>query len=205
MGKLYLSAKGTAKRFRRRPKTVPNKKLATVGTVKRLINRNVNKQRSDAVSVNAANVTDTGTITAIDYNVSDDYIYDSMFMRIFINNGTLANVLVRIIVFQWKDTTTPVIGDLLSTANPLAPLGNPGDTSRTCGGKLHLLSDILTTMNVTDDNNRLFTLKYYKKRLLPLDSDTAESKNRVYVAYISNAAATYPVMTLYRSQVYHQN
>lgn len=207
MGKLYLSAKGSATRFRRRPKSAPNKKLATIGTVKRLINHNVDKSRSDQGLIVSQNVTTTAVITAVISTSYQEAILDSFECRGSITNPTL-NSVVRIILFQWKDTTVPVIADILqATAGPLvlSSIGRGGN-DYSCGGKMHLLWDSLSHMNTSTYSVKSFTKKVYKKRLLVIKGESAtEIKNMMYICYLSDTAATPPVLNLTTSLVFHTN
>lgn len=191
------------KRSYRRSKR-PNKQLATVGTVKRLISSNVDRFRQDSLIVSSQNMTTTTTITSA-YSFSANTVLDELQFYVRITNPTLG-CIVRILFFQWKDTTTPVEADILSaTGDPLSPIGNSSDSQRNCGGKMHMLSDIMLPVNTNTYNTRSFKLKYYKKKLLPIKYDGAEVKNRVYIAYLSDTAVTPPVLSVFRSVIAHNN
>lgn len=110
------------------------------------------------------------------------------------------------IFFQWKDTTTPVIADVLAyTTDPLSALGRSSDARRNGGGKLHMLKDMLIAMNTSDKNVRCGLIKFYKKKLLDVQYDGSEYKNRLYICYLSDTAVTPPVLTLNESYLYHEN
>lgn len=189
---------------KKRPKSAPNKKLATVGTVKRLINFNVDKVRLDTAVYSAQTISTAVVITQLSpASITDLLSMDDYQCRYKITNPTL-NVFIRIIFFQWKDTTTPVTSDVLSTSDPLSPIGRSSDTKRTCGGKIHVLRDMLIHMNTTDKNVKSGFIKFYKKKLLDLTYDGSEIKNKLYVLLLSDAAATPPVITMTDSQVYHE-
>lgn len=192
-------------RYQAKKKAKPNKKMATVGTVKRLINRNVDKERADSQIITAQNVTTTAVITTL-WNPGNEVILDNLELYFKLTNPTLLTV-TRIVIFQWKDTTTPVEADLLRyTGDPLSSFGATiSDTSRTCGGKLHILSDFVMPMDITYHTCRSFRVKYYKKRLLDIKSDGNETKNVIYIMYLSDTAVTPPVLTVRRSVVYHPN
>jgi len=142
MGKVYLASK--AKRTVRRPKSAPNRKLATVGVVKRLINRNIDKVGAISQAISAANVTTTAGIQALNPAGTTDCIYDSFDIRLVLKNPTL-NVAVRLLFFQWKDTSTPTVADVLTVANPFGHFDD-GD----CIKRLKVLSDKTYSMNLFD-------------------------------------------------------
>lgn len=202
LGKLYLSQRARTAPSRK-GKRVTNKKLATIGTVKRLISSQVDRQRHDAQTIVAQNVTTTAQIYNMMSILSANASLNSFKAKVFITNPTL-NVAVRLLVFQWKDTTTPVIADLLDyTTDPLSPIGLAGDSQYTCGGKIHILTDMLIPMNTTDKNVKAFTLTYYKKRLLDIKSDNNEIRNLLFFCFLSNTAVTPPVITVTRTMNYN--
>lgn len=190
---------------RRYRKNQPNKKLATVGTVKRLINYNVNKLRSDSQVVTSTNIVDSATITNIG-NIGDyDYVLDHFELRGWIKNDTLT-CLARLIFFQWKDTAAPTVADVLSfTTSALSPIGASSDPGYTCSNRMHLLADMLIPLNTNTKNVYSFTKKFYKKKLLDFKSDTSDTKNKIYLLHIGTASATYPVLNITRSVIYHDN
>lgn len=195
------------KRFAQ-PKLKDKNKIATVATVKRIVNRNVDKLRQDFQLIAAQNVTTTAVLTPNTLGGgagTSDQIYDSFQLRYKITNPTL-NACIRVIVFQWKDTTTPVVADLLSfTTDPLSELGRANDPKHNCGGKLHLLMDRTIAMWASTDNIRTGSMSFYGKKLLNQESDGVEQKNIIYIMYLSDAAATPPVLTMTTSLVYHGN
>lgn len=180
------------------------KNVATKTYVKKQIIRNAIKGRIDVNSVIAQNVTTTAGIIKL-YDPVTDTMLDDMQLYCKIVNPTL-NVAVRILIFQWKDTTVPVVADLLSlTTTPISPIGyNPGDELRTCGGKLHMLTDKLFTLDIVNMPIKAWVYKYYKSRLLDIKSDGTEFLNVPYILYMSDTAFTPPILTVNSSIRYRE-
>lgn len=204
-GGKYFSMRAASAPAKKSRSKRPDKKLATIATVKRLINYNVDKWRVDSQVINAVDITSTATVTHLSNIGDDDYALDHFEFRGLITNATLT-CLARLIFFQWKDDSAPVVADLLSfTTSPLSPIGISSDVGYTCAGRMHLLADMLIPLNTNTKNVYSFTKKFYKKKLLDIKSDTTDTRNKIYVCFLSNTAVTAPVLTLTRSIIYHKN
>lgn len=200
MSKMYVKRS----RYQTHRKKPANKKLATVGTVKRLINHNVDQVYSTAQAIAAVNMTSTATITQLGNNVNVDIVNKFLKIRAYITNPTL-NVNCRMIFFQWKDTTVPVVADVLRYTTDVNSTLGAGNDGEACGGKMHLLRDYHFVLDPVWQTNKALDVTFYEKKILDYKSDGTETKNYFYILFISNTAATPPVLSLDTLHKYHSN
>jgi len=166
-------------------------KVATIKQVKRLINRNVDKQWIDEI-VTGGNVTNTATLQAYSQYPQDNCIFNSIKMTCSFTNPTLNNTKVRFIVFQWKDVSAPTAAAIF--AQPSDPLAQ--FTWNMCEGRLHVLTDQTFTMDVVNKPQHLFKKTYYSKALLPIKYDGINNvNNAIYYIVLSNQTVTPPLIT----------
>lgn len=202
MSKMYVNR---SKYVRKTYKKPANKKLATVGTVKRLINGNIDHVFNYSGLLTASTLTTTAVITNVSNLSNLTYNIDYLILKGFITNPTL-NVDCRVILFQWKDNTTPVVADILqSTTLSNSQIGNSGagTDGPSCGGRMHLLKDLHFTMDPICHTIRTFDFTFYKKQLLTNKFDGVSSENQIFMLTISNTVATPPLITVNRLLKYH--
>lgn len=158
-GRIFLASAPS-----RTTKRKSNRKLATVKQVKNLISRNVDKEEKP-LTVAGGTVTTAGALYNLvsTTDITDDAKIDSLSLRYSLTNVTNANQLVRVIIFQYKQSTAisnpSVTGNVLDSANPLAPYIE--NVSTQC----HILSDRSYTMNLFDKSMITVNHPYFKRMI----------------------------------------
>lgn len=140
-----------------------SKRLATVKQVKNLIARNVNKDEKPITTAGGTVVTAGALYNLVSTtDITGDAKIDSLSLRYSLTNVTNANQLVRVIIFQFKQSTAvsnPSVGQVLDTASPLSSYVE--NVSTQC----HILSDRSYTMNLYDKSMITVNHSYFKRMI----------------------------------------
>lgn len=174
--------------FRARPKP-KGKELATVKQVKRLIVSNLDRldlyrnMPSTACAI-------AGNIYQVSTNSMDNAKFNNLSfgLRFQLPTGSPDEV-VRFILFQWKEPSLPVVGDIIGVVSTIpTSMYEP----RMCGGRLHVLHDSLFSMVNTSTNLRTVKKDIYQKKMVACHRDTTTiySKGAIYALFLSTGANT---------------
>lgn len=165
------------------------RELATVKQVKRMIVSNVDNidtfRNMPSLACGIA-----GNIYQVSTNSITNARYKQLEYGLRFNLPTgSADEVVRFILFQWKEPVLPVVSDVLGVISTIpTSMYEPN----MCGGRLHVLNDMLFSLVNTSSNvkatKKLFTRKKFIK--LQRDSNTTYSKGAVYALFISTGANT---------------
>lgn len=109
--------------------------------------------------------------------------------------------IVRVIVFQWKPSTTlvvPTIGDIITASTTtIATLSQYVWDFKSQYTILYDRRHILSTDFPRIQVRRFINLKYAKKEVECYNATTAGSSHIYYIAISDSTAATHPVMQMY--------
>lgn len=192
MGTMYKS------NTRRGGKSRKGRKLATVKQVKALISRSVDKVWV-ANTIAGGAIPIAGLVTALSTGASgfgqNEQIH-SYNIRFRITNVTNVNNTVRVIIFQWKDSTTPVLTDVLESAIP-----NQVYQDNLRSGMVHMLSDSTHQFNLYDKSALSFNKTFYKKKLLPVKTDGTDYWNYLWMLTVSLVDTNTTLSSVYTGHI----
>lgn len=197
IGTMYKMTKSRARRNRK------TRKLATVKQVKALIARNVDKEDFNKV-VAGGTVTTAGALYSLidTADITDDAKLDKLSLRFSLTNVTNANQLVRVIIFQYKQSTAvsnPAVSQILNTASPLSGYVENYST------QINILSDKSYTMNLF--NKSMITVNHpFFKRLNTFKNNATSGLdgNTVHALVIGTVNTNTTLSSLYVDCKYHQ-
>jgi len=180
-----------------------SKKLATVKQVKNLISRNVEKNEQK-ITVAGGTVVTAGAIYDLwAGNITKDSKIDELSLRFTLTNVTNANQLVRVIIFQYKQSSSqvaPTVGNILDTASPLAQY-----TENTKQTYAHILSDRSYTMNLFDKSLIAVNIPYFKRVLHYKNNATSGlDLNELYMLVIGTVNTNTTLSSMYVDVKYHE-
>lgn len=187
----------------RRGRPRKTRKLATVQQVKSLIARNVDKEDFNKVVAGGTVLTAGAIFSLLDTaDITDDAKLDKLSLRFSLTNITNANQLVRVIIFQYKQSSAisaPTVASVLNTASPLS--GYVENYSQTA----HILSDKSYTMNLF--NKSMITVSHpYFKRMLGFKNNATSGLdgNNVFMIVIGTVNTNTTLSSIYLDCKYHQ-
>lgn len=169
---------------KRSPKKV-DRKVATVGTVKKLIRNRIVK---NVISSNIAGgaVIQAGTVYNVDGNLGGSSHLLNYSVRFSVTNAVNVNNSVRFILFQFRDDSTPTTNDVLTSTVLLSEYIAQDEFSKT----VHILADKQFSMNLTDTTQRLVHLRIRGNQLRSLISNKDGKQNNLYLLALSSDADT---------------
>lgn len=192
MSKMFVAAR--ARTFKRTVKQRRNRKVATIGSVKRMIMSRLDQVRGlDSLAGGAIVI--AGTV----YAVKGIQVVNTVLkhtMRFSITNVTNANNLVRIIFFQWGSETTPTTLDVLETAKVDEVYENSSNQPLSTK-RLNILSDRTYSFNLFDKSERSFKINLHLKKIRPRTEALDGVNNKVYALFISNVDTNTTLGTMY--------
>lgn len=183
---------------------------AVKSTVNKTLNQRVEKKFHDSNN-SASTPSYSGAITTINdvaagtsdvQRVGDELRMRSLKLRYAITPGDATN-MVRAIVFQWFDDTTPTLASILEiTGDVLAPLSPyKHDLQYSKPKMFHVLHDKLYTVDTTTHTQVLGGCdirRFANRRVHFTEGSSTPDNNRLMLAFISDSAAVnHPSVSYY--------
>lgn len=180
-----------------------SKRLATVKQVKNLIARNVNKDEKPITTAGGTVVTAGALYNLVSTtDITGDAKIDSLSLRYSLTNVTNANQLVRVIIFQFKQSTAvsnPSVGQVLDTASPLSSYVE--NVSTQC----HILSDRSYTMNLYDKSMITVNHSYFKRMINFKNNATSGlDGGTIWMLVIGTVNTNTTLSSMYTHVKYHE-
>lgn len=180
-------------RFKRRPKKA-NTKIATVGTVKRMITNRIDRVVAASSTAGAA-MSGTGTVYSVSI-VNGVLRYYNYELRCSLNQVTAASYC-RLVLFQFSDTSTPTTADVLASATTLDVYKNVSDFSK----YVHVLYDKTFDLDLTSNINKHVIMKISGKKLRKQGQTNDGYPNMIYLLAIGPNGGT-TLSTMYYRYIY---
>lgn len=179
---------------RRRYVKKANKKLATVGAVKKMINNRIDKTIVCATTAGGASTT-AGTMYQLSTLTVDSKFFD-FHTRVNLLNST-GPAVMRLIIFQWNETSNPVNTDVLTSAVYNDQYDNVTDYSRF----VHILADRTYDMTLYDNQIKTAIFNFSGKKLRKVGINNVGYTNNIWCLAISSGTSV-TVGTFYNRYIY---
>lgn len=208
--------------FKRKSNKAKSRKYATVGTVKRLIGR---RQEKKEYYINGLDVALSTTATVVDLfkptqgTTDNQRIGDSVMLKnlhlkyhLFGDASSARANIVRIILFQWKENTTPTASHILkdtSAGNSLvSPYENDNrllrnilhDKRYVIGPTAGAYNGITSSFAPGGALSSAFITKLIKK--VQFDAGSTSGSNKLYMLAVCQNSTNPPSLTYYSTASY---
>ncbi len=124
------------------------------------------------------------------------------------SNPEAAHSTQRCIVFQWKSDSTPVLGDILTTAGGAAPVYPINENKKQLYRILYDRTWTMQTLITGIETNRLHERKFLKIKSANVEFEAASTTgtNKIYTLWLSGNAVSAPdPVVLGFLQVYYKD